>query len=99
MYRGYIETERGVISIEKYFVHLACYKPIKPHPFTKEWFRCDKFQDRHKSAFEDYLRSKLEGRTIPRPTQPKSAPKKKQIKKAKFNRPAATAKSRVKDSK
>lgn len=55
---GYIETEKGVISIERYFVHLACYKPIKTHPFTKEHFRCENFKERHKTAFEDYLRSK-----------------------------------------
>lgn len=32
--RGYFETERGVISIKKYFVHLRCYKPFKPHPMS-----------------------------------------------------------------
>lgn len=40
MYRGYIEAPEGTISIEKYFVHLNCYRPIHPHPFTKEWFKC-----------------------------------------------------------
>lgn len=30
--RGYFETPDGCISIQKYNVHLKCYKPIYPHP-------------------------------------------------------------------
>ena len=31
--RGYFETEKGIISIKKFYVHLDCYKPIEPHPY------------------------------------------------------------------
>jgi hypothetical protein len=41
---GYIETENGVISIERYFVHPHCYTPIHPHPWTKEYFRMERFK-------------------------------------------------------
>lgn len=40
--RGYFEDMGGVISIQKYFVHLRCYKPIHPHPKEADYFKLTK---------------------------------------------------------
>lgn len=57
--RGYIESPDGCISIKKYYVHLNCYRPIKKHPYTKEWFDTKKCTSAsHKVAFEVWLKSK-----------------------------------------
>jgi len=51
--RGYIETEDGVISIKKYFVHLECYVPN--HPVEKQYFSCKKFRGTNKADFDAWL--------------------------------------------
>lgn len=51
--RGYFETEDGVISIKKHWVHLTCYKPN--HPKTSEWFKKQKFKKGHDELFQAWL--------------------------------------------
>lgn len=60
--RGYIETEDGSISIEKYFVHLDCYVPIKAHPYTKDHFDIKTVKKpHHKAAFDAWLAERARG--------------------------------------
>lgn len=89
MYRGYIEAEKGCISIQKYFVHLNCYRPIKPHPYQKEFFRCEHFSARHKADFDHWIQERAEGivrLAPPRTAASRPVDKKKPIKKAKVDR-------------
>ena len=83
---GYIETENGTVAIERFFVHLYCYKPIHSHPWTLEWFKMERFQPKHKTELQNYLKQKSEGKTVVPPSRPPVPPKatgtkNKQIKK------------------
>ena len=58
---GYIETEDGVISIKRYWVHLNCYRPIKLHPWTADQFRLQNCKTSHRAVFNAWLEGKNAG--------------------------------------
>jgi hypothetical protein len=55
-------------------VHLDCYTPISPHAFSAERFRCEKFNARHRAAFQSWLEQKQKE---PVRVMPAELPKKK----------------------
>lgn len=82
--RGYFETERGVISIKKYFVHLRCYKPFKPHPMSAQYFRLTGAKKAEKDKFNEWLASKEKGeQKIEEEVEEKPAQKKRSVSKKK----------------
>lgn len=51
----YFETDTGVVSVQRYFVHLECYKPLDDHPFAKEWFNTSKLTPLERRKFDNWL--------------------------------------------